>query len=327
MERDAAIGARYADRFRRLRVNTNPRSRPSPHKPCLLLAVLELAAHGALKDNRIEYSEQLRSTYERYRRAVDDPDRESGPWYPFFHLRSDRFWRLHPRPGREGALAEMKRATSEKTVQTNVSHASLEPALHALMVDPDESDRLRTALIDRWFPTAREAVARAVAAASGERLDRRVAPAPDTAVPAPYAARERPDGHTGHDDRFRRIVLAAYDYRCAASGWRVILPGSPPQPSSAPLIDAVRLVPRSISRDEASFGMALTPTYRRALESGLIAPGPDLRWRVSPALHERVADNGPLLDLAGRDVIFNGAPEDRPAPPALAWCVDHLRQE
>ena len=122
-------------------------------------------------------------------------------------------------------------------------------------------------------------------------------------------------------------MLAAYEYRCAASGWRVILPVSPPQPSTARLIDAVRLVPRSIGRDEASFGMALTSTYRRALQYDLIAPGPDLRWHVSRALHARVADNAPLLDLAGRDVIFNGASEDRPAHRALAWCVDHLRSE
>ena len=171
MEREAAATGGYADQFRRLRVNMNPRARPSPHKPCLLLAAIELLAHGALRDNRIEYSAQLRSTYERYRRAVDDPGRKSGPWYPFFHLRNEPFWHLHAQLGRESALAEMKRATSERTVETNVSHASLDPLLHALLLDREASARLRTALIDRWFPTAREAVTRVAEARDGERSD------------------------------------------------------------------------------------------------------------------------------------------------------------
>ena len=143
MERETAATDGYADQFRRLRVNMNPRARPSPHKPCLLLAVIELVAHGALQDNRIEYSAQLRSTYERYRRAVDDPGRESGPWYPFFHLRNEPFWHLHARIGRESALAEMKRATSERAVETNVSHASLDPLLYSLLLDQEASNRLR----------------------------------------------------------------------------------------------------------------------------------------------------------------------------------------
>ena len=62
--------------------------------------------------------------------------------------------------------------------------------------------------------------------------------------------------------------------------------------------------------------MAPTPTYGRALEYGLVARGPDFRWNVSRAPHERVAE--PLFDLAGRDVIFNRAPEDRPTHRALA---------
>ena len=110
-------------------------------------------------------------TDERYRCVVDDPGRESGPWYPFFHLRNEPFWHLHARLGRESAVAEMERATSERTVETNVSHASLDPLLHALLLDREASVRLWTALIDRWFPTAREAVTRVAEARDGEHSE------------------------------------------------------------------------------------------------------------------------------------------------------------
>ena len=43
----------YFDKFQRLRVNTS--GGVSPHKPCLLLAVIDLAEAGSLEDNEIRY--------------------------------------------------------------------------------------------------------------------------------------------------------------------------------------------------------------------------------------------------------------------------------
>ena len=45
----------YVDRFRRLNVNV-AHGRASPHKICMLLAVLDLARGGALTENRVEFA-------------------------------------------------------------------------------------------------------------------------------------------------------------------------------------------------------------------------------------------------------------------------------
>lgn len=70
--------------------------------------------------------------------------------------------------------------------------------------------------------------------------------------------------------------------------------------------------------------MALTPTWSCAFRAGLIAPAPDMTWRVAPVFEQRIADNAPLLDLAGRAVIFTGDSRHRPARRALEWCVARL---
>ena len=327
---------RYIEQFRRMRVNSEPRARPSPHKPCMVLAVIEAYEREARRDNVVEYTEELRAAFERYRRTVDDPDRKSGPWYPFFHLRSEPFWSLRPRPGKKAPLAKMKRPETERNLLAHVRHAEIDPELHALLLDRRSRGRLREALVARWFPGHAAAIARIAEDRGDEDFDDddiaagpnyREGPPPDAAVHPSSAVRDRPAAPAvDAGDRFRQVVLAAYDYRCAASGWRMLLPGAPPQPAAAPLIDAVRLAPRAVADgDEARFGMALTPTYHRALECGLIAPGPDLRWRVSRVLHERVADHAPLLDLDGRDVIFTGDTVDRPAEQALRWRIERLR--
>lgn len=305
---------RYIDRFRKLRVNRQPTL--SLHKPCMLLAVIELAERGELLWNEIRYAEPLLSIFERYVRAAADRGRSPGAFYPFFYLKNEGFWRLHPKPGRDAALDKRRRVDSEREVTENISHATLDPGLHALLLDPVMRRRLRAALLGHWFadrPKVEE-----VAREAADPPPRREDWAPDSAV-EPYSGLVR-------DDPFRQRVIEAYDYRCAATGLRVVVPGS--RLPAAPLIEAVRLMPQSTSpRGDVRYGIALSPTWGRALQSRLIAPGPDMKWHVSRILDARIADNAPVLDLAGRDIVFTGDRRNLPARSALAWCMEHLRMD
>ncbi len=131
------------------------------------------------------------------------------------------------------------------------------------------------------------------------------------AIPADAAAR---------DPAFRRLVLEAYDYRRAASGWRVVVPGGPA------LAKAAHLIPFAETHDDhPRNGIALAPTFHRALDARLIASGPDMRWYVSEVLDRRIPDNGPLVQIAGEHVIFHGNQRLRPREDALRWRVEQLR--
>src|SRR6185369_11119352 len=77
----------YATAFTKLRVNTARSS--SPHKPCMLLAVLDLAEAGALEKNEIRYLPNLLERYEAYFDIVRAETDHSNPYFPFFHLRGD----------------------------------------------------------------------------------------------------------------------------------------------------------------------------------------------------------------------------------------------
>ena len=60
----------YADKFSRLLVNSR-HGRASPHKICMLLAVLDLARGGGLQENRIVYGPPLLERYRRFRRLTE----------------------------------------------------------------------------------------------------------------------------------------------------------------------------------------------------------------------------------------------------------------
>ena len=62
----------YAEKFSRLAVNV-AHGRASPHKICMLLAVLDLARGGGLTENGIRYEPMLLERYRRFFEAVRAP--------------------------------------------------------------------------------------------------------------------------------------------------------------------------------------------------------------------------------------------------------------
>ena len=91
------------------------------------------------------------------------------------------------------------------------------------------------------------------------------------------------------------------------------------------MVEAAHVVPFSESRDDdPRNGIALVPSFHWALDANVIAPGPDYLWHVSKALDERVADNQPLIALAGKSLML---PKEKllwPKTEALEWRLAHL---
>ncbi len=120
---------------------------------------------------------------------------------------------------------------------------------------------------------------------------------------------------------FRRTVVEAYDFRCAASGWRILLP------DGQIMVEAAHLIPFSVSwDDDPRNGIALTPSYHWALDRNLIAPGLDLRWHVSTLLDPRLRDNHVLLELEGKDVLLPRNARYQPCTDALEFRIRQLRE-
>ncbi len=95
--------AAYQDKFRRLNVNVRA-DRASPHKICMLLALLDLTRSGGLADNRILFAPPLLERYQRFFSAVRTPSDHPNPYFPFFHLAGKLrggevgFWQPQPLP-------------------------------------------------------------------------------------------------------------------------------------------------------------------------------------------------------------------------------------
>jgi putative restriction endonuclease len=287
----------------------------------MLLAALDLARAGRLTENRLPYGPELVERYRAYFEAVRAPDEVLHPYYPFFHLKGElddggpSFWHLVPLPGREDALQAIDTPRRLSDVTSNVAYVRLDPQLHLMLQNDALVDQLTEALSRKWFQRGLQDLTAVVERTSRvsryERLLRTGAPlgAADEAVPA-YV----------RDPAFRRVVTQVYDYRCAATGVRILLP------SGEAMVEAAHIHPfGEAGDDDPRNGLALSPDMHWAMDRNLIAPGPDFRWHVSKLLDRRIPDFWTLCDVDGRDLLLPAEPRMYPKRESLEWRIERLR--
>lgn len=310
----------YLDKLRRLNVNIAA-GRASPHKICMLLAVFDLARSGALRENRIDYGPALLERYATFFDAVRSDRDHANPWFPYFHLKGklrggeSSFWHIRPKSGREMVLEAMRTATSPRQITDNIDCAFLDAELFQLLQEPSAIDALSAALAEKWFDRGLQdllaVVGRTREVGNYERLLR------STETESLRVAEATPAYIRG--PAFRRVVTEIYDYRCAATGLRLVLP------DGAALVEAAHIHPFSeAGDDDPRNGLALTPDMHWAMDRYLIAPDTNFRWRVSSRIDRRIPDCRVLTDLEGKPLFLPREARMYPKREAIEWRLAQL---
>lgn len=303
---------RYIKVFKSLKVN---RARAvSPHKMCMLLAVMDLFDADPQRANRLEFEPQLLDRFRTFFDAVRQPGDHPNPHLPFFHLRSDGFWKLKARPGREQALEAMTSVRTGRQITENIESVSLDDDLYRLLQDEDARGLLSEAIVVYWFDRSSDELRELVR--RGRQVNRYETRL--RGLQSGMDARELPPAYI-RDPAFRRVVLQAYDYRCAATGTRIILP------DESVMVQAAHIEPFVVSgNDDPRNGLALTPDMHWAMDRHVIAPGPDYKWHVSRQVDRRLPENALLARLHGTDLILPREQRLWPKQDYLAWRQRHL---
>jgi putative restriction endonuclease len=294
----------------------------APHKPLLLLAVMDLMAQGAIRSNLIEPSLSLIEVVDLYWKKVIGHGSSTNLALPFSHLQSDGFWHLMPLPGMETALATVKHPRSLAQLRRFVLGATLDEPLFMLLQDSQQRDSLRRILIETYFaPEVRPAlveVGRITAESfeySHELLDRtrerfqlRDAPQADER----YLTESR-------STAFRRVIVDAYDHTCALCGIRIVTA------EGRTAVSAAHIVPWSLSHnDDPRNGMALCGLHHWTFDQGVVSLKPDYCIELSPTLPTADERIHPLLSL-GMQTLRR--PDDTtlwPAVEAIDWHRKHV---
>jgi putative restriction endonuclease len=286
-------------------------SHERPHKPVLLLSIIDLLDRGIIETNRVPFDEQLVATFKRFFMEVKKEDDKPTIENPFYYLSGDKFWQVLLQGGNEPLYQEGSAAGAPSVGQLRKGLAAgrFDPGLWALLSEPLARHQLREALIARYFPEHRAQLLRLAI----QNRSITVADKVHELLPP------------GRDAAFRRTILEIYDFRCAACGIRVLLE------QATSLVEAAHLIPFGISRnDKPTNGLALCPNHHWAMDRHLIAPCPDAElpagvWRVNKdRLDDRIEGQRELAGIAGKSVIPPGEEKFLPAIESLRWREEHM---
>ncbi|CAG1022351.1 hypothetical protein MTYM_01650 [Methylococcales bacterium] len=291
----------------------------APHKPFLLLAVMDSVRRGTISSNFIDITgdlDELDDLFTDYWHQVLPVGQSSSIALPFFHLKTEPFWELVLVPelqGKDNLLPQS--VSSVKKLREIALGAKIDPDLFAFMQRTDSREKLVNSLLFSCFSeSARNALAEIYVIheqafqyslfledkAHGKKISE--FPVVDT-----YREAARNQG-------FRRVVVKSYNHRCALCGVRIITP------EGRSAVDAAHIIPWSETQnDEIGNGMALCKLCHWAFDEGLMSVSNSFTVMLSSQLWNHDNAAGLLGTLAGRGIIGPSEQALWPSQSNLRW--------
>lgn len=296
----------WLGRLGNLNVSRSQGRGPAPHKPLMLLTVMDLIDSGEIGgDGLVTYDVRLVSRFRDYWELVLDRQRNS-PDIPMpFHALGSEKDRIWTRLTSDGAPSHAK-ATSRLAV--------LDPDLNLLLHDAAFRREARRTLVSIYF-TPKEQVMLCA------RLGLPVPKTGEIEALRQDAETFKASQRKGRDSRFKSEVLGGYHYTCALTGYRL-------DTETSSLVQAAHIHQHARSgNDDPRNGLALTPDAHWMFDAGLwtaVPKGDDLLVKVAKGrFREGSVDGRTLLGRDGAALVFDARARLRPGGEFLEWHERH----
>jgi putative restriction endonuclease len=266
--------------------------------------ILDLAEMGQLPPMPLPLTPELAFRFCTYWSVVATRRRQRPDVrYPFYHLKSDGFW---------SPLGEDGRPATDRR---QARYALMPADFLAVLSDAAWREQARRILIASYLPPDERIglyTLLGLPVPTDEEVTR------DANYKAPNEAQKR--GREGH---FRLEVVAAYQYTCALTGYRLttITGGS--------VVDAAHIHQFADSRNnDVRNGLALSKNAHWLFDNGLWTLTDDCRVIVAAGQFSEEAPDARLLlgGYQGQRIRLPKKPEAWPNPVHLAWHREHKFQ-
>jgi putative restriction endonuclease len=272
------------------------RGNPAPHKPLLLLVIIEMAERDEIASSEVILSPNLAFRFSVFWSVVAQRRKQLPEVrLPFHHLGSSGIWQ---------PLAADGKPSPDKKLTTMIR---LDPSFFACLADQGFLDRARRKLIetDPYFRPEEK-----VALYSMLKIK--------PTMPEVHENEElyRASVQTGRHARFRiEVVVVAYKYTCALTGYRMTTL------EMESIVDAAHIHEFRDSRNnEPCNGIALTKNAHWQFDRGLWSLNDD--YRVLVNREKFIEDGAPgqrLADFEGRRIFLPSDPKYWPDHTYLNW--------
>jgi len=110
----------------------------APHKPFLLLSVMDGVEQGWISTNQVELSQNLVNTFFTYWNGIMGEQRVTTIALPFYHLNSEPFWELQYKPEEK----ELTYSPSLGVLRKRVQYALVDTSLFERMKSNEQRKEL-----------------------------------------------------------------------------------------------------------------------------------------------------------------------------------------
>jgi putative restriction endonuclease len=290
-----AVPDRWLARLARLNPD-KARGDPAPHKPLLLLVLLDLAEQGQLPCDALPLTPELAVHFCEVwaivaHRRTQAPDVR----YPFHHLKTNGLWAALGEDGKPSPHRNLTRlAVFDAEFRSRLDEPAWQEVARRTLIASYFEPAERLAFYSLWDMPAR----------TEEEVEQDRHP-----VDPEQQAKK------GREIRFRLNVVAAYNYTCALTGYRLTTI------ASGSIVDAAHIHQFADSRNnDPQNGLALCKNAHWLFDNGLWTVGDDYSVIVAVGrFAEASPQQTPLAAFHGKRL---GLPGDRamwPSPVYLAW--------
>jgi len=267
---------------------------PAPHKPVLVLTLIELIDKGLVADNKFFITPEFVATFKENWALLVNTENNCDFSQPFHYLQSDGFWQVLKKDGKQ-LNGHIK---SILTLIEEVDYAFIDEALFQIWCQPENRQKFNVAMLTKYFPGKAELFFQAKNKRGSwfNEIENGILNEPAE----PYLpVQEDEDLAFVRSATFQKVVLRVYNYTCCISGMRVIPMGN------HSMIDACHIVPFSESGDNSiNNGIALCPNLHRAFDRNLIVINQDYRVIVNENFHELENHQYSLRQFHGRKILL-----------------------
>ncbi len=271
----------------------------APHKPFLLLSIMDLIAQGVITENFIRPSFELVDAWNGYWNNIMPIGRQSSMAYPFPRLKSDNFWERICNPGFDSRVDY--NVSSMVKLREIYAGARMDDELFQFMQMQDSREKLRAVLVNTYFapgiqPRVIEQGFVNLASYEYSRtlLQQKVAEQVNL-----FGDIDWPGGKKKiRDAGFRKAIVSLYEHRCALCGIRMLTP------EGHTVVEAAHIVPWAESRnDKPTNGICLCRICHWSFDEGLMSVGRNYEVLVSKRVQSDRNIPGHIQTLMDRPIF------------------------
>lgn len=314
----------YINRFQKLR--RDYKNGGAPHKPILLLSILEAIKQGYIRSTRIEITPELVLLFKDIWSLLVVTKHDCRFPLPFYHLRSEPFWELIPNSGCEVWVESKAAMRSFSNLYTAVAFALLDKELYQLMCNDDTNNLLKEVLIQKYFPHASNTIPQSNIEYQQQIICQSIFMDNSESYLDSLEVLKKTLSNDDYEEEvvlrsasFKREVPKLYSYTCAISGLNISIA------ENVSMLDACHIIPFSENKDDSiTNGIALCPNLHRAFDRGLITIDKDYRVITSAKFIEADDSSYSIKQFEGKHIQLPENKKFHPSTQALQWHHEHI---